>query len=270
VRASTRRSQFVAAAIAVAIGLSAAPPLVGTASGASSDADRPSHSASAAGASGSGYDPKIRPKDFVSTVDNPNFPLTPGDRYVYEGRTDVGDERIVVEVTDKKRTIMGVPTVVVHDRAFVNGRLEEATSDWYAQDRDGNVWYFGEATQTYDAKGKPKSTKGSWIGGVAGAKPGIQMLADPQPGKTYRQEFRRGLAEDYGKVLSVNAAADVPFGSFPETVKTKDFTPLEPKLIEHKYYAPGVGLVLEDTIRGGFGRVELVEHTSANSSTPAT
>ena len=131
---------------------------------------------------------------------------------------------------------MGVPTVVVHDKAYVNGRLEESTSDWYAQDRDGNVWYFGEATQTYDKNGKPKTTKGSWTGGVDGAKPGIQMLADPQPGKVYRQEFRRGLAEDFGKVLSVTAAATVPVGTFPETVKTKDFTPLEPKLIEHKYY----------------------------------
>jgi hypothetical protein len=260
VRPSTKSCQRVAAAIAVAIGLSgviSSSPLVGTASGASP-------------ASGSGYDPKIRPKEFVSTVDNPYFPLTPGDRYVYEGHTDVGNERIVVEVTDQKKTIMGVPTVVVHDKAYVNGRLEESTSDWYAQDRDGNVWYFGEATQTYDKNGKPKTTKGSWTGGVDGAKPGIQMLADPQPGKVYRQEFRRGLAEDFGKVLSVTAAATVPVGTFPETVKTKDFTPLEPKLIEHKYYAPDLGLVLEDTIRGGFGRVELVEHTSANGTTPTT
>jgi hypothetical protein len=252
VRASTKRHQRVAAAIAVAIGLSAAIPslLVGTASGASS---------------GAGYDPKIRPEDFVSAVDNPAFPLTPGDRYVYEGHTDAGDERIIVEVTDQKKTIMGVPTIVVRDRAFIDGKLEEATSDWYAQDKDGNVWYFGEATQTYDKQGKPKTTKGSWTGGVDGAKPGIQMLAVPRPGKTYRQEFRRGLAEDFGKVLSANAPATVRVGTFPETVKTKDFTPLEPKLIEHKYYAPGVGLVLEDTIRGGFGRVELVEHTSPNA-----
>jgi hypothetical protein len=249
VRASTKRCQYFA--VAVAVGLSAAVSSVASASGAS-------------------YDPNIRPKDFVSTVDNPNFPLTPGERYVYEGHTDAGDERIVVEVADKKKTILGVPTVVVHDRAFIDGLLEEDTTDWYAQDKDGNVWYFGEATQTYDKSGKPKTTKGSWIGGVAGAKPGIQMLADPKPGKTYRQEYRRGLAEDYGKVLSVNAPATVPVGTFPETVKTKDFTPLEPKLIEHKYYAPGIGLVLEDTVRGGFGRVELVEHTSADSSTPTT
>jgi len=245
----TRTCQRAAISIAIAIGLGAglAPLLVGTASGASS---------------GASYDPKIRPKDFVSKVDNPYFPLTPGARYVYEGHTDAGDERIVVEVTDQTKKVLGVTTVAVRDTAYVDGQLEEDTTDWYAQDRDGNVWYFGEATQTFDASGKPKSKKGSWLAGVRGAKPGIQMQGDPQPGKPYRQEFLRGEAEDFAKVLSASSSATVPFGTFPKAVKTKEFTPLEPKLLEEKYYAPGIGLVLEDTIRGGFGRVELVEHTS--------
>jgi hypothetical protein len=208
--------------------------------------------------------PKFDPKSFVDTVDNPYFPLVPGTRWVYEGDTDAGHERVETEVTHETKDILSVTTIVVRDKAFVDGELIEDTRDWYAQDRAGNVWYMGEATQEYE-HGTPTNTKGSWEAGVKGAKPGIQMPAKPRPGTSYRQEYLKGEAEDEATILANGAKATVPAGAFSSSVKTKDYTRLEPKLLEHKYYAPGVGLVLEDTKRGGFGRLELIEHTSPAS-----
>jgi hypothetical protein len=221
--------------------------------------------ATAVGAAPGGeYDPPIDPSNFVTTVDNPYFPLVPGARWVYAGTTDAGKERIEVEVTDRTKEVLGVPTIVVHDRAFVDGVLEEDTNDLYAQDRQGNVWYFGEDTHEYQG-GKAVSSKGSWEAGVDGAKPGIAMQATPRPGATYRQEYYRGAAEDMGTVLAVDASGTVPYGKFSGAVLTKDFSPLEPKLVEHKWYAPGVGLVLEKTLKGGFGRVELITYTQSGT-----
>lgn len=206
------------------------------------------------------YSPKIDPTKFVERVDNPYFPMIPGTRWVYEGDTESGRERIVVEVTDQTKEILGVPAVVVHDQAFLDGELVEDTFDWFAQDRAGNVWYLGEATQEFE-HGKPTTTKGSWQAGVKGAKPGIAMRAHPRPGQSYRMEYLKGEAEDEATILRVDAKGSVPYGGFSNAVKTKDFTRLEPSLLEHKYYAAGIGLVLEDTVKGGSGHIELVEYT---------
>jgi hypothetical protein len=210
------------------------------------------------------YAPRFDPASFVTGVDNPHFPLLPGTRWVYEGDTDAGHERVETEVTHETKEILGITTIVVRDKAFIDGELVEDTSDWYAQDRAGNVWYMGEATQEYE-HGTPTNTKGSWEAGVKGAKPGIQMPAKPRRGQSYRQEYLKGEAEDEATILKTDAAATVPLGAFDGAVKTKDYTRLEPKLLEHKWYAPGVGLVLEDTKRGGFGRLELIEHTLPSS-----
>jgi len=213
------------------------------------------------GAARAPYDPTLDPASFVTSVDNPYFPLIPGSRWVYAGTTDAGKERVVTEVTDQTETILGIPSVVVHDDAYIDGELVERTTDWYAQDREGNVWYMGE--ETYEIEdGKPVSSKGSWKAGVDGAKPGIIMLAKPRPGETYRQEYYRGHAEDMATVLGVRASDVVPFVAFRDAVRTKDFTPLEPRLVEHKFYAPDIGLVLEKTLKGGSGRLELVEYTA--------
>jgi hypothetical protein len=134
--------------------------------------------------------------------------------------------------------------------------VKEDTYDWYAQDGDGNIWYLGEDTKEF-GDGKV-STEGSWEAGVDGAQPGILLPADPAPGLTYRQEYAKGEAEDAAEVLSVTAVAKVPFGVFRNTLQTRDFTPLEPKLLEHKFYARGVGPVLAVTVKGGSGREELV------------
>ena len=183
--------------------------------------------------------------------------MTPGTRMIYEGRVDGGLERIVVEVTRDTRTVMGVTTVVVRDTASLDGEVIEDTYDWYAQHRDGSVWYFGEDTKEL-ADGKVLNTKGSWEAGVDGAQPGIVMPARPAVGERYRQELHAGEAEDEAEVLGVAEHVTVPFGTFTGVVRTLDTTPLQPEVVEHKHYAPGVGFVLAVDGAGGNERMELV------------
>jgi len=202
------------------------------------------------------YGPTIDPSSFVDVIDNPYFPLTPGTSFVFEG----GDEHIKIEVTSERRVVMGVSTVVVRDRAFVDGKLAEDTADWFAQDRAGNVWYFGEATTSYD-KDPAGDHTGSWEGGVDGALPGIVMLAVPKGGDVYRQEFYAGQAEDLALVRHANGVIKVRAGSFKGLLVTEEWTPLAPDQIELKYYARGVGLVAERGILGGSDLVELVSVT---------
>ncbi len=205
-----------------------------------------------------GCSPEIDPADFVRDVTNQYFPLEPGTTLVYEGQTADGLERVEDRVTTERRVVMGVSCVVLHDRVSLDGSLIEETFDWYAQDREGNVWYFGEDSKDYE-DGKVTSTKGSWEAGVDGAQPGIIMQADPQVGDSYRQEYYAGEAEDMAKVVELGQSVTVPAGSYSDVLVTRDWTPLEPDVEEQKYYAPGVGLVLEQFVKGGEGRVELIE-----------
>jgi hypothetical protein len=197
---------------------------------------------------------------FSTTIDNPYLPMTPGTRMVY--RTTDGDEhgREVVRVTHRTRDVDGVTVRVVRDRAYVGGELVEDTRDLYAQDRRGNVWYFGENTKTLE-NGTVTSRKGSWLAGVDGALPGIVMEAHPRVGDAYAQEDAPGVAEDRAKVLSLDAHATVPYGSFDSLLKTKDFSPLEPSVVEHKKYLRGVGSILEKEVKGGNERLALVRVT---------
>jgi hypothetical protein len=107
------------------------------------------------------------------------------------------------------------------------------------------------------------STKGSWEAGVDGAKPGIIMQAHPKIGQSYRQEYSKGSAEDMAKVLALNGSAKVPYGSFDHSLVTKEWSPLEPGVAEHKYYAAGVGDLKEVTVKGPSETLGLVrvEHT---------
>ena len=207
---------------------------------------------------GETYSPNIDPANFTTRIDNKYFPLKPGTTYVYEGKTEEGTERNEVTVTDDTRRVMGVECVVIRDKVFLDGGLIEDTFDWYAQDKKGNVWYFGENTKEYQ-NGKVESTQGSWEAGVDGAKPGIYMQADPKAGETYRQEYYEGKAEDMAKVLSLDESATVPYGSFDHLLMTRDWNPLEPGVIEQKYYAPGIGNVLEVGVKGTSERVELID-----------
>ena len=202
------------------------------------------------------YEPAIDPADFVEGVDNPYFPLEPGTTRVYEGGTKDEDEVVTVTVTRKTKVVMGVECVVVKDIEEIDGELVEETYDWFAQDRHGNVWYFGEDTKEFE-DGKVDSA-GSWEAGVDGALPGIIMLADPDVGERYRQEFYEGEAEDMGQILKLGQSLAVPYGSFEDVLVTKDWTPLEPSALERKYYAPGVGPIREEGLKGDKAVLELV------------
>jgi hypothetical protein len=161
-------------------------------------------------------------------------------------------------VTHSTKQIMGIKCVVVDDRVWAHGKLSEKTFDWYAQDKKGNVWYFGENSKEYKKNGKV-STEGSWEAGKDGAKPGIIMPADPKVGKTYRQEYYEGKAEDMARALKLDGSATVPYGSFNHVLVTNEWTPLEPSVAEHKYYAPGVGNIMEVAVKGPMERLELVD-----------
>jgi hypothetical protein len=198
----------------------------------------------------------------VSGVDNPYFPLEPGTVLVYEGHSEEEREVVTVRVTEMTKEILGVTCVVVRDTVRVAGEIREDTFDWYAQDVDGNVWYMGEDTKEYE-DGKVVSTEGAWEAGVDGALPGVIMPAEPVEGLAYTQEHYAGEAEDKGKVIRLGAQVTAPAGSYDEVLVTEDSTPLEPKVREHKYYAPGVGVVFEEIVRGGEGVLRLVEVRSA-------
>jgi hypothetical protein len=202
----------------------------------------------------------INPANFVGKIDNPYMPWIPGTRFRYEGVTDEGRETTKVEVTSQTRKILGVTAVVVHDVVYRKGKLIEDTYDWYAQDREGNVWYLGEDTKEYK-DGKVVSTEGSWEAGKDGARAGIVMKAHPRVGDRYRQEYYKGHAEDMGEVLSVTERITVRSVRYDQVVKTKDTTPLEPDLVENKFYARGVGVIREVHLSGGKERSELVEVT---------
>ncbi|MFN8487480.1 MAG: hypothetical protein U0350_07805 [Caldilineaceae bacterium] len=206
------------------------------------------------------YNPKIDPQDFVSAVTNPYFTLTPGAVWTYEGVNSEGaPAKDVVEVTQDTKTILGVTTIVVRDRAWEDGALVEDTLDWYAQDNKGNVWYFGEQTDNYE-NGKIVNHEGSWEAGVDGAKPGIIMEANPRVGDKYRQEYLKGQAEDQAKVLSTTASVKTKFGNFTNCVETRDWTRLEPGIVEHKYYCKEVGnLAFEKSVAGESDQLELVD-----------
>jgi hypothetical protein len=182
------------------------------------------------------YTPHINPAEFTTTIDNEYFPMKPGTTFVYAGK----GERDEMTVTHSTKKVMGVECVVVDDRAWEDGKLIEQTYDWFAQDKEGTVWYFGEDTKEYE-NGKVVSTKGSWEAGVDGAKPGIIMQADPKMGQSYLQEYYPGEAMDMARVLSLNASVRVPYGSFDRVLETKEWTPLEPGFFEKKYYVRGVG-----------------------------
>lgn len=192
----------------------------------------------------------INPADFVRTIDNPWFPLKPGTVYVSKGIKDGQPTTDTFAVTTRTKLILGVTCTVVSDTLTSKGRAVEKTEDWYTQDTTGSVWYFGEATEELDAKGNVIGTAGSWQAGVNGAEPGIFMPAKPRVGQSFRQEFYKGQAEDHFAILSLSASVSVPYGSFNNTLRTKEWTPLEPDVLDSKYYVRGIGQVKEITVKG--------------------
>ncbi|HLC87233.1 MAG TPA: hypothetical protein VJH65_03100 [Candidatus Nanoarchaeia archaeon] len=186
---------------------------------------------------------------------------------VYESKTEDGKEHIEVYVTSEKKSLMGIETIIVWDRVWLNGDLIEDTKDYYAQDKEGNVWYFGEESKEI-LHGKIVSYKGSWEAGVDGAKPGIIMKAEQKVGETYKQEYYKGEAEDKADILALNESVSVPFGEFTNCVKTLDYTPLEPDVKEHKYYCPEAGGVVLEIDLNNNERVELLSLEYNTEPTP--
>jgi hypothetical protein len=193
---------------------------------------------------------EVSSSDFSATVDNPYYPLKPGTTYRYRGDKDGKPTIDVYAVSHETKTIEGVPCVAVKDNLYEAVKLEEQTTDWYTQDTYGNVWYFGEATRELNTKGETTSTEGSWQAGADGAQPGIFMPAHPQPGQSFRQENYPGHAEDQFRVLDLSSPITVPAGSYPRALLTEETTPLEPGVVDHKYYVSGVGNVKEVTAKG--------------------
>ena len=209
---------------------------------------------------------KLDPADFTTRIDNPYWPMAPGDKWIYRETDEGTEKRVEVTVTNDTRMIAnGIEARVVRDVVTEDGQPVEVTDDWYAQDEAGNVWYLGEDTAEYE-DGKVTTRSGSFEAGVDGAQPGIIMPADPRDGMTYRQEYYEGEAEDRAEVLSTDEQVEVPFGHFEGALMTKDLVPLEPKVSEYKLYAREVGSVLTVKTSGGSGSEELVSYSRAGKA----
>ena len=242
----------------VAMSACGSEPTKGGAGGSAetSEKEAPPYAPEVAEENAANYAPRIDPSNFVDKIDNRYMMFTPGTTFIYEGKSADGPERVETYVSYKTREVLGVKCTVVRDKAFLNGKLSEKTFDWYAQDKEGNVWYFGEDTKEYE--------NGWWEAGVDGATPGMVMEANPRGGDSYRQEYYEGEAEDRAEVLSLDAsglndAVSVPYGSFGDVLMTKEWNPLEPGVLEYKYYAPGTGLIGEEQILGGTDTSKLVD-----------
>jgi hypothetical protein len=200
----------------------------------------------------------VDPGNFVRRVDNPYFPLGPGTTYRHRGVKEGKPALDVFAVTHGTKDILGVTTTVVDDRAYVDGRLEEISHDWYAQDRQGNVWYFGEHIEEFNAKGKRIPAQGAWRAGVKGARPGIAMPAHPKVGDTFRPEYYKGSAEDVYRVLDVSAKVTVPYRSFTNVLVMSEQSRLEPGVLGLKFHARGLGQIQESVPTGPHETLSLV------------
>jgi hypothetical protein len=204
--------------------------------------------------------PPALPNQWASQIDNPYLPLTPGTTLTYRGKVDGKNVTDVFAITDQTKLIEGVTTTVIHDQVFRGGNLVEDTFDWFAQDADGNVWYFGEDTKELD-HGTVVSTEGSWQAGVNKANAGIFMPAHPVVGDFFKQEDAKNVAEDCTRIVSLDASVTTPFVSSDNALKTEEFSLLEPGVLDNKYYVKGIGNVAERTVQGGNDTLDLVSVT---------
>ncbi|WP_407356966.1 hypothetical protein [Methanolobus sp. WCC5] len=202
----------------------------------------------------------IIPTDFAIPIENPYFPLNIGTIYIYDGESDEKDIKVEIYVSDQTKEIMGVETTVVRQQKWKDGELIEHTLDWYANDNKGNVWYFGSDSKEYDYDAVDiVSTVASWEAGVDGAEPRIFMGNYSQVGDVYRQEYYERGGEKELEVLSIDAPVSVEYGPFENCIQIKELIPFNPEIEKYKYYASGVGLVLEESVMEGNDRIELAE-----------
>lgn len=208
----------------------------------------------------------LDPANFRTDITNPYWPMKPGTRWTYRN-VEAGNppQDIVVVVTSAtKKLANGITARVVRDTGRSQGQIVEDTVDWYAQDAEGNVWYMGEQTAEFE-NGKVVSRAGSWEAGKDGAMPGIMLPAQPQVGQKYRQEYKKGEAEDNGEVLASNHLVEVKAGRYQKALVTMDTSGVEKTAVEYKFYAPGVGPLLALDISGGASREELVKVDKASA-----
>lgn len=207
------------------------------------------------------YNPQINPSEFTTEITNKYFTLPVGKKMVYEADTEEGVERIEIEIENTSRNILGVETITYRDKVYLDGVLVEDTKDYLAQDKQANVWYFGEDVNNYEG-GKLKDHAGSFIAGADGAKPGIWIKGDQIVGDSYKQEFYKGEAEDMRDVVAINQTVTTKLATYTDCVKVYDWTPLDSKSREHKYYCPEAGaLVLNENLEDG-KRAELIKVTT--------
>jgi hypothetical protein len=254
------RTRQVTSAVAIGAGIVAALFLAASVfagpAGAGGSASSPSAPSTDACA---GYNPQVpAPAHFVATIDNPYFPLPVGTTFISRGVEGSRREIDRMAVTKGTKVIQGVTTTVVRDILRHQGVVIEKTFDWYAQDDQGNVWYFGEDTKVFLKNGKVDPS-GSWETGVNGALPGIIMEADPQIPDAYRQECLSGQAEDSAWTIVRGGSTTVPYGTVHQVVRSLEFSPLEPNVVSEKVYGPGLGIVQEFDLHGGDESFQLVK-----------
>jgi hypothetical protein len=252
---SEKTSRRIAAALAGALALAAAA-CGSSATESMAGADTTTNPAPIHGT----YAPTIDPANFVAGINNPYLPFKPGTSTRSRGVAEDGTTpQVDVEaVTSKTKSIMGVDCTVVRDTVSSRGKPVERTFDWYAQDRQGNVWYFGEDARDFH-NGRFVKASDSWQAGVDGAQPGIIMEAHPKQGDQYRQEFYPGHALDQGRVIGVKGPVSTPFRRFPKALVTVERTALEPGVREEKFNVKGIGVVAERVTRGNQERFDLVD-----------
>ena len=253
---ATKRAGAAAAAIAVL--LPALAGCGGSSGGGTTQADRQSGTSTFPQSS---EPSNLNPADFTTRIDNPYWPMPVGARWQVHVSNPQGESlQETITVTNQTRRIAdGVTARVVHDVVYDHGRPSEITDDWYAQDRQGNIWYFGENTASIQ-NGK-KDTSGSFEAGLNGADAGVAMAAQPAVGLTYREEYYEGNAEDRAKVLALDQQVQAPAGHFTGAILTDDTSPIEPDVSEYKLYAKGVGPVVAVSVSGESEREDLISYS---------
>jgi hypothetical protein len=202
--------------------------------------------------------PMPGPGEWAPEITNPWFPFVPGTTFVFRGQKDAQPTVDTYIVTNRKKTIQGAPATVIINTLRTGSHEIEGTEDWYAQDKQGNVWYLGEATRTFDKNGKVTGTTGSWQAGVDGAQGGLFMPASPKVGDAYYQEYLKGQAEDQYKIISMDGTVTVPYGTYKNVLVTEETTALEPSIVSQKYYVKGVGQVYEVDVKGSTEYAKLI------------
>jgi hypothetical protein len=222
--------------------------------------DSDTDSEAAAGFEPSGDLEAINPADFSTTITHPLFPLSSVRNTEFAGREQKADGgtsevRVVSRLLDKTDTIAGVTVAVVEVTEHKDGQLHELTEDYFAQHRDGTVWYFGERVTDYK-DGKAVGHGGQWLAGENNYRPGVFMPAYPTVGQEFAPEQVPGVADERSKVLELGVEVTVPAGKFTGCMKTEDLDLLDKKT-EFKFYCPRAGLVREEGPKGSSELVRL-------------